>query len=315
MKIPTLLGIALILAIAVSAFFYFYYKKPPPASDFIVSDLQVVNIFETSSTIVWQTKLPTIGQVLYSENENTQNKAKDVRDQADPVGRLVHFVNIDSLKPNTKYFYRIQNNGVNYSDKVLEFKTASQISTNSDELYFSFIKPLKGTILNTNLNTIDESLIFLKIPGANNLATFSSTSGNFILPLKKVLNQDLNDLFSIAQKTPAELIIKKGDLEAKVKILISDETTTLPPIPIGANLDLSNFKPKTISIIKFSNSKANFDFNSDGKINSLDLAILREKTQPKNPLTPSDQTRFDLNSDGFVSQDDINIFSKALIGN
>lgn len=313
MKIPTLLGIALIITLAASAFFYFYFKQTSRLSpNFAISDLAAVNLFSSSATIVWQTTAPSTGQVLYSETQNLNSKAKDNRDQADPQARLSHFVSINDLKPETKYFYKIQNNGVNYPEKALEFKTASNTQSDS-ELNFSFIKPFQGTILNANLNPVDESLVFLKIPGAQELATFSSTAGNFILPLKLVYNKDLNEVFNIPQNTKATLVVKKGTLISQVQVLISDETTNLPPIPIGGNLDLTNFKPQKADKISFSKNNQ-YDFNGDGKVNSLDLAILLEKSQSKNPLNLNDLTKFDINSDGGVNQKDIDVFSQALTG-
>ena len=312
MKIPTLIGIALIIALIGSLGLWFLNRQKISSEvSFNIADLEVVNITNTTATVIWQTSVNTQGEVVFGESENLNNNASDVRDLEKAQERIVHFVNLKDLKPDTKYFFKVQNNSALYPEKPQEFKTASVKAIG--ELDFSFLKPIKGTILNTDLNPVDESLIFVEIPNAQKLATFSSTSGNFILPLKQVLNENLAQVASIAQDTPAILIVKKSSLESKVKLLISDETVNLPPITLGTNLDLTNYSQSPISTISIGqHQKVNLDFNNDGKINSLDLAILRGKADSKRVLSLEEQSQFDITSDGVINQEDIDEFSKAL---
>lgn len=315
MKIPTLIGIALLIALLTSLGFWFFSRgKDEIKASFVVSELRAVNISDNTATLVWQTNLPTIGQVEYGESENLDQKAIDNRDLKNPSEKLTHFVTLKNLKPNTRYFYKVTNNSVSHPVKAMEFQTAN--IPQLDDLNFSFIRPLKGTILNTNLNPVDESLIFIEIPGAQPLATFSSTAGNFIMPLKLVLSEDLSQVFNIPSDTSAALTVSKGALESKVKLLISESTVNLPPITLGSNLDLSGYVQSPLKTISIGTTKqVNFDFNTDGKINSLDLAILRGKAGSRSLLNQEDQVKFDVNSDGIVDQEDVSVFSKSLVGN
>jgi hypothetical protein len=314
MKIPTLIGIALLITLIVSLGLYFYYKKQATVINFQITNLEVVNITNTSATIIWQSSSPSAGQVIYSEFEPLNGQAVDTRDRGQLKERLIHFVTLNNLKPGTKYIYKVKNNS-EVMQKSLDFKTANIPDFSEGDLNFSFIKPLKGTVLNANLNPIDESLIFLKIPGAQKLATFSSTAGNFILPLKTVLSQDLSKFFIIAPNTAADLNIVSGKMTSDIKILISENTANLPPIPIGSNLDLSNFKPQPITKIIFNAAPVTgIDFNGDGKVNSLDLAMLRETAKPGG-LRGTAQSKFDINGDGTVDQKDVDEFSKMLTEN
>lgn len=312
MKIPTLIGLAFIIALIGSFGFWFLNQGTAPGVNFEVTDLQIANISTSNATVVWQTNLPSSGKVVYGESWNLNLESSDNRDSDSPSARKTHFVTLKNLKPNTHYFYKIINNSSNYPPNPLEFKTANL--KDSNELNFSFLKPIKGTILSTTLNPVDESLIFLKIPGAQELATFSSTAGNFILPLKLVLDQDLTKIFNIPQNTQATMVVKNNNLESKVKIVISDSTINLPPITIGTSLDLTKYVNTPITKISIqTTSPASFDFNSDGKINSLDLAILREKASSRNLPRPEDISKFDINSDGVIDLDDTEVFSKSLI--
>lgn len=316
MKIPTLLGVTIIITLIVLSILYYYSPKQTDEDYLQISGLKVVNISDTTATIVWQTTTPTTGKVVYSQNDDLSHTASDNRDRRADKGRLVHFVTLNNLKPESTYRYKIENDDFLSPDKALEFKTAISPNSSDTDLNFSFIKPLKGTILNTNLNPIDESLIFLQIPGAQELATFSSTAGNFVLPLKKVFSKDLDKIFTIPNGTTADLTIVKGSLKSEVKITISESSINLPPITIGSSLDLVNFEPKQMSKITFSETAfLGLDFNSDGKINSLDLAMLREAAKLPGAASTQSQSRFDINRDGAIDQQDIDSFSKSLTGN
>ena len=313
MKIPTILGVAVIITLIALSALYYYYAPQKQENDLQISDLKVVNITDTSASVVWQTSSPSIGKVVHSQFEDLAKTASDNRDRGLDKTRLIHFVTLNDLKPNTKHYYKIKNDSHFYPQKALTFSTANIQQKTEDDLTFSFIKPLKGTVLDTNLNPTDESIIFLTIPGAQTLATFSSTSGNFVLPLKTILNNELDKIFIIESGTSADIMIVKGILKSNVKILISEENMNLPPIPIGSNLDLTNFSNKPINKISFSESPfQGMDFNSDGKVNSLDLAILREAARTPGADKTQTQSRFDINADGTINQDDIEAFSKAL---
>ncbi len=314
MKIPTLLGIATIITLAALATLYYYYApKSTEQTYYNVTDIKAVNIKSRSVTIVWQTTLPTVGEVIFAESEPLSQEVADSRDRGLKRARMIHFVVLDNLTPGTKYFYNVKNDESVFSEKALEFETARFEENADGELTYSFIKPLKGTILNSNLNPINESLVFLEIPGASSLATFSSTAGNFVLPLKTVLNSSLDKQFVIPADTEAALTIIKGNLKSEVKIKISDDKINLPPIPIGSNLDLTNFKTQQFNKITFSTIPTiGSDFNGDQKVNSLDLSLLKEAAGVANSGSVNTQSNFDINKDGIVDQDDVSEFSEIL---
>ncbi len=313
MRIPTLVGIAIILSLIGSLFYWFFIKeKPQPLVNIEVSDMETVNITDTTATVVWQTNLPVVGTVNYGQSENLGQSASDNRDLSAAKEKFTHFVTIKNLTPNTKYYYKLLNAGVSPPEQAAEFTTAN--IPPQEDLDFSFIKPLKGTVLNTTLNPIDEALIFLEIEGAQKLATFSSTSGNFVMPLKLVLNTELNKIFHVPDNTPATLLFKKGKIQSRVKVLISDSNVNLPPVTIGSNLDLSKYKHNEIlPIIIGAQPTGGLDYNRDGTVNSLDLAILRSKAGASSSLTAEERATYDLNSDGLVDRKDVSQFSTTIL--
>lgn len=338
MKIPTLLGLALIitsisLGILIVVLNNQTVKKQRP--DFEPQNIHVVNISDTSATITWQTPTSLTGSVVYSENSNLDNFQYDNRNRGGiKLPHVVHFVTLKDLKPDTKYFYKIislpenlskQNSlyekllskitvfnpekNFSYPDYKLDFKTGPKITDKTDTPT-ELTRPIKGTVLNTNLNPIDEALVYLNIKDAQDLVSFTSTSGNFIIPLKGIRMFDLKNYYQLADNTPATLVIKKGSLSSKVEFTFPLENQTLPPITIGQTINLADYiasvsaKLKTQSNLTPSNK---FDLNNDNKINTLDLSLVLQNFG-KNPSLK----RADLNEDGAVDQKDVDLLREVL---
>lgn len=315
MKIPTILGMALLItAIVLGVMIYFYKQGITQKSELnsLPKKIQVVNLSDTSATIVWQTDQKSPGQIAYGPSQDLNMIKNDNRDKDEPKDHLIHFVTLTGLAPNTKYYFKIKiGENFFYPDKSLDFKTASTLDESQNS---SLNKPIHGTILNTNLNPVDEALVFLKIDDAQDYATFTSTAGNFIIPLTLLRTKDLNSYYQLTQQTPALLFITRGELSSNVELSLPLENQVLPPLTLGQNINLKEFlklQSQKASIQKQLEKSPDlvnkFDLNNDGKVNSLDLAKVID-------LYNSKQTdkKADFNSDGAVNQQDIDTISQTL---
>lgn len=312
MKIPTLLGLALLItAIALGSMIYLYQQNldQKDQSLFSPKKIEVLNISDTSVTIVWQTDSKTTGQIIYGPSQTLDKTQTDNRDKKEIREHVVHFVTLKDLKPDTKYFYQIKSSNFLFPKKPLDFKTAKTIE-NSTETALN--KPIQGTVLNINLNPIDEALVFLKIEDASDLATFSSTAGNFIIPLTDLRTRDLGSYYQITREIPASLQIVKGDLISSVEITLP-LNQILPPLTLGQNINLKDFIASESSRVKKQKELESpelvnkFDLNFDGKVNSLDLAKVIDLYNSKQK-----DKKADFSQDGVIDQKDIDIISKAL---
>lgn len=313
MKIPTLLGLALLItAITLGVMLYLNQdnQKQQTIPLYNPQKIQVVNISDTQLSIVWQTSNQVPGQIIYGQSYNLNNLQNDNRDKTEVKQHLVHFVTLKNLKPDTKYYYQIKSGPFTYPDKYLDFKTAKKLNETKDP---SLNKPIQGTILNTNLNPVDEALVFLKIEDAQDIATFTSTAGNFIIPLTDLRTTSLETLYKITDKQSAQLLITRAEISSLVDITLPLQTTVLPPLTLGQNINLKNYtgnqvnKTKKQTDLETPEQIAKFDQNKDGKVNSLDQAKVTD-------LYNSNQfdKKADFNLDSRVDQQDIEIISQAL---
>lgn len=316
MKIPTLLGLALLITVLVVGVFLFVYNQKIISQNrvrFAPKKIQIVNISDLQVSVIWQTDVPTNGAVSFGEGRNLTQTENDARDRIGPNNFIIHFVTLKNLKPDTTYNYQIISGGVEFFDKPQSFKTAKSLTDSSGTDKQNQTKPLRGTILNTNLNPIDEALVFLAIKGAQDIVGFTGTSGNFVIPLKDIRSSDLTSFVNLNTKTDATLTINRVGLESQVQLSLPVTDKPLPPLVIGQNINLKDYLTNQANQSKpaaekppVSNSEK-FDLNGDGKVNSLDLSVIVQNFG-KNPKNK----KADLNSDGKVDQDDIDLISAQM---
>ena len=277
-RIPTLFGLSLLItALLLGLFLYFYQQNlsNKQRAFYNPTEIVVTNLLADQATITWWTETPSIGQIAYGTNSSLNDQQMDNRDMHEARNRQIHFVTLRNLNPDTNYYYQIMANGIKYPPKPLSFKTAVALETTTQN------KPLRGSVLNTNLNPIDEALVTIHIDGAAEMTTFTSTAGNFIIPLKDLRTSDLSAPFSIQKNTTALLQIKKGPLQSQVDLYLPiNDSALLPPLTIGQNINLKGVLNE-LDAQTTSTSNTNYDLNQDGKINSLDLAIISQNNGKK----------------------------------
>lgn len=265
--------------------------------------IQTVNISDSSATITWQTEIPTIGLISYGSSQNLSESSGDDRDKNNKEIRLTHFVTIKNLKPNTNYYYKIKTAGSLYPNQSLGFKTATSPQQETA------LAPIRGMIvIDGSLTPVDEALIFLKIPGAADLASFSTTAGNFIIPLKNLYQPNLMDFFIPKPGIEATLVIARANLESSVKIILPLYNQPLPPIILGENKDLRQALATSLAQTAALSAKLiKYDLNNDGQLNALDVSIVIDNFGKKQKIE-----RADLNNDWIVDQKDLDLLKKAL---
>lgn len=284
-KIPTVVGIALLL-IAIFLGVFIYKQNQIKAKQGIIQvtplDIQTVNITDNQATIIWQTKTPATGLVSFGTNQFLGDSQNDDRDQNNLEPRLTHFVTLKNLSANTTYFFKVRSGAYFYPDSPLSFKTPQPISVTQESSTSAHLNsPIFGVLLDSNLTPIQDAIIELKVPNGSELATLTTTAGNFILPLVNLRKADLTDNFILDQRTQAVLIAKREDLTSNVKITLPTTDTPLPKIILGQDSDFSFLNTATGSA-----QRANpLDLNDDSKVNALDTAIVLDNVN-RNPTDP-----------------------------
>lgn len=311
MKIPTIFGLALIItSFSLGLILYSYQKSINERlrTSSAPKKIEVINLTDSSATIVWQTDIAAAGGIIFRSGSDLINRSDD-RDSSDkPNPHFIHIVTLKNLLPETKYLYQIKSGKFIYPQTSLEFQTPAKITeTLKDSINPGF---LQGTVLNSNLNPIDEALIFLKIEGASLVGGVTGTGGNFILPLNTIRSSNFKDFVKLNRLTSTVLMIERPGTVSKIEFNFPLVKYRLPPIAIGQNLNLEAFLASqsavtTNSALKPDNSS--YDQNSDGAINSLDLAIIS-----KNASRRVFDRKSDLTLDGKVDQKDVDLLRKSL---
>ncbi len=306
MKLPTLLGLALLTtAIVFGIAIFLYRQKLYEESRLILAPqkIQIVNISDSSATITWQTEIPAVGLISYGSNQNLSESAGDDRDKNSREIRLTHFVTINNLQPNKNYYYKIKTADSLSPNYPLSFKTAALVQKETASA------PIRGSVVvDESLTPVDEALIFLKIPGAADLASFTTTAGNFIIPLKNLYQSSLTDFFAPKPGIEATLVIARANLESSASIILPLYNQPLPPILLGESKDLRQaLTASPTQSATLSAKLIKFDLNNDGQLNSLDVSIIIDNFGKKQKIEKAD-----LNGDWVVDQKDLDILKKAL---
>lgn len=296
-KIPTLVGMGvLLIGLAGGAFLVTQNQtlKSKAAVTSSPKNINIVNLNSNSASIYWQTDETTSGFIRAGIGTQEKQLYRDDRDLSSPELHKLHFVTLTNLQPETTYYYQIYSGAITYPIEPLNFKT-SAVTPNLSWL------PLVGTIIDANNQTIDEAIVTLNLPEAQKLATVTKANGNFILPISDIKTADLVNPLPINKVYTAKLDILGTSKNAQATVLLPTQST-LPPIILGSNVDLTQTVPKISSLSAEINK---YDINGDGIVNYTDLSIILQNfgsinSESKNPKT-------DLNGDGVVNQKDANL--------
>lgn len=304
-KIPTALGLSVIILGLASGIFLLTQKEPlfwqtKAAPTLEPKNLNVVNISDTQASIYWQGDEPASAFIQAGLTPALGVTYKDERDIQKPEKYSLHLITLTNLQPNSVYYYKIyQDSRVYPPGEPLTFKTANPLNP-------SAVPPLVGTVLDTSgQQQVPEALVTLDIPGAQPLATVTKIMGNFVLPISGLRQASLTQSYNPSASTlQAKLTILSNHTTSTIILPWPPNTTSLPPVTLGQNLDLSTLPVSpTPQALKY-------DLNGDMVINSLDISLIM-KNIGKNPFDP----KADLNGDGVVNQKDLEAINKALTQN
>lgn len=290
-KIPTLLGITLLtagLSLGVFSVTRNQIFKTRASPSFSPQNVSVTNLSDTSASLSWQTADPTTGFVRVGQSGSLDQTFSDDRDQATPQKHNLHFVTLTNLTPQTTYYYQINSGDVIYpaSGTVSIKTTPPQTSSN--------LPPLIGSVIDSALQPVEEALVSLSIPNQPPLSTITKVSGNFILPLTLIKTDP-------AASISAQLKISGIDKNSTVTLPIPFSGTTIPPLQLGKDLDLT-LKPTPVT-----KTLQTYDLNGDGVVNALDVSIVIKNLGK----APGDK-RADFNGDGVVDQKDLNLINQFI---
>ncbi|MBI2196229.1 fibronectin type III domain-containing protein [Candidatus Daviesbacteria bacterium] len=300
-KIPTLLGLGIIFLGLVSGVYLVLREQTflsQAAPNFTPQNITVANIAEDSVAISWQTNSPAASFLTFGQNSPTGQTVLDDRDGNPPAGgpkpRSIHYVTLKNLLPQTNYQFKITSGKI--TSDTQKFETATPLTSQTG------FTPVIGSILDGNI-PLENGVIYLILPEATIQSSTVKTGGNFLIPLSQVRKADLSSTYQLTEGAIAKLIIRSDKEETTVTFKLKANSTPLPPIKLGQNIDLTMLEETPEQAETFNQ----YDLNEDGITNTTDYTTLLQNLgqNPKNK-------KADINGDGIVDQKDLSLMSQKL---
>lgn len=294
-KIPTLLGLTIILVGIISGVFLVVQNQTSFFTKASVTqapkNITVSNIEDTSATVSWQTTSAVPGFISYSAGGSEETDLDD-RDTNAPIARVTHHVTLKKLTPATTYQYQI------FSGKNItsDLKLTTALSRNSTNGF----NPVIGSVVN-NDQPLSDGIIFLNLSGATLQSTVIK-QGNFIIPLSKMYKGDLSDILSLSEGAIAKLTVVSDIGQASALFKLEHLEKPIGTLKIGQDLDLTIQVTPTINP-----DLQTFDMDGNLTINAADYSLVLTNfgRSPKNP-------KADINKDGVVDKKDLDLIAQKM---
>lgn len=221
--------IAVLAIIGVTSFLTFYFSSsstPTRASQKALLQREIVNPNSTQAGIFWESDEMSTGFVLYGTDPNKLNtSAHDVRDTDKKSQYKLHYVLLDTLKPNTNYYYRIVNNNQVSSDNdgsPFVFKTANSITGASDA------QPAYGKVTLKSGGAADNTFVILKSESTYPLLAITKSTGEWLIPMQYVISKGDNAAILLKPSDAVTLEMMNDD---GLKTTIQLKVEKLSPLP------------------------------------------------------------------------------------
>lgn len=263
-KIPTLIGIFLILALIaiVSTVHTQILGKITSAS---VTDephnVKVSNISDNSLTVSWTTSSPAIGSIAVSGPSLSQKVYFDDRDisrnqesdatlmekvfKNSPLGKYpTHFVTVRDLNPDSEYRLKIMSNGKSF-DKIetsVILRTGPQLEPQPAAL-----EPAYGTVFTSDNQPAAGALVYLTLNGSQVLSGLVTETGSWLIPLNLIRQETLQSYLNTDNRMEVLITVYLGnELASATTDTLND--SPVPLIIMGKSYDFRKIQASSKSL-------------------------------------------------------------------
>lgn len=237
---PTVLGLLILLvAIGVGVFLVQTRTKPNIGAEAnqTPNQVRITNVTDTGFSVSWITSSEIFGNLIFGPESNSiKQTALDERDQlsGDTGSFPVHHVNVSSLKPSTKYYFKIESGGKQFDNqgKPFEVTTGKTLGTPPAA------DPIYGTILSTAGTPAEGVVVYINVANAAPLSALAKTNGNWALSLSTARSTDLSSYLNYdTQATIVNLLVQGGKLGTAPAITTTTNDSPVPDITLGKSHD------------------------------------------------------------------------------
>ena len=242
-KIPTLIGIIILLAGTFAGIFFlrinhvFRIGASPTSAP---KNIRTSNLSDTSATISWTTEGATTVFISWGEGEGSLDKIVNESDTSQKFS--THSIALTGLKPNTTYFYKINSEGTNFDNNGLpwQFTTGGVVTVNQNS------NPISGSVITASGQPGKRALVYVTVDWYL-LSTLTSDAGNFILQLGSALTSDLKELAKIdPAKTLLTVSVQAEGGETSSAQIFPQSANPIPPLVLGQVQDYRSLPPNQV---------------------------------------------------------------------
>ncbi len=195
-KIPTIIGIALLVIGIASGVLLIQNRqifKLGATPQISPKDVRITNITDSSFTVSWVTDTETEGFIKWGESNSSQKNL--VKDEIDSES-YVHITTVQSLSPETSYYFVINSKGTNFDNNGLpwETKTGPVLAITSSRNLIS------GTILTSTGAPANQVLVYVSLAGSSPLSVITSQNGGWLIPISSARTSNLNTFLNIDEQ-------------------------------------------------------------------------------------------------------------------
>lgn len=280
-NIPTILGIVILLVGTFAGVFFLGMRqifKVGADTSVAPQDIRTSNISDNTVTISWTTDKESANFINWGESANSLGKIEKETD--DDKKFSTHSITISGLKPNTKYFYKINSEGESFDNKGIpwEFTTGQNLNINTNSVLLS------GTILTSSGQPVDRALVYANVSGYL-FSTLTSNTGNFVFQLSSARSQDLGSYLNIDESlTLVQISVTAGLSGVSSAQIFPQSGRPMPPIILGQVYDFRNLEPSINTQVP--NATLNLPDNID-KESKFSVSIVNSARTPTSVILES----------------------------
>lgn len=199
-------------------------------------EVKITNISHSSFVVTWTTTEAVEGIVSLGETPELGEIRKDIRDQEknQSVRSQVHYVLVDNLKPEKKYYFKIISQGSSFGnpEKPFEVTTAPEKIPADNDIAF-------GKILTPDQQSAADCLVFLSLANTITQAAITDTNGHWLIPLSTARSLNLKEFTQYDREAQIEEIFVKGQGKVANATLTTGNDSPVPDIVLGQSYDFS----------------------------------------------------------------------------
>lgn len=243
-KIPTLVGILLLLLIVGGSIFWVekaFRSESKASGSREPKHIRTTNITSTSFTVSWTTELPTTGALLVTTKGKSNKTFLDERDSSGKLGKYsIHSVSVKNVTENTDFLVTPLVDGKPHilANKPIAVRTAMSLPLNTGGL-----EPAYGTIQAADSVVLQEALVYLSVEGGQELSVLAKPSGSWIIPLNQLRTSDLTSYLPMVERMNETIQMFSGSQETSI-VTDTLNDSPVPEVLMGKEYDFRKQQAK-----------------------------------------------------------------------